>query len=196
MHHSETLAKFVNERGFEYGAEIGVLQGRTFFHLLDHCPTIKRLVGVDLFRPRPGKSDGWSYEKDDLPAALKRINEQMAGYGERPMIMAGWSIECAGLWQEGTFDFVFIDGDHTWDGVYTDIWAWGRTVNNDTGWVIGHDYNPRFPDVINAVDQVFPGRKLLGNDIWAARRADMRSTISAYSYASDGGLVCEMQAGP
>ena len=59
-------------------------------------------------------------------------------------------------YQNKSLDFVFIDGDHSYNGVTNDIIDWLPKLKL-TGVIAGHDYNPiEYPDnVIKAVDDFF-----------------------------------------
>lgn len=49
-------------------------------------------------------------------------------------------------------DFVYIDGNHTYEYVKKDIELWYPKVKNK-GILGGHDYTERFPDVVRAVNE-------------------------------------------
>lgn len=55
----------------------------------------------------------------------------------------------------GGLDFVFVDGDHSYEGCLADIRAWLPLVR-DGGVIAGHDYD--WPGVRRAVDEVFGDR--------------------------------------
>lgn len=61
---------------------------------------------------------------------------------------------------EGPLDLVFIDGDHSYEGVKQDISLWLPKVRSG-GIISGHDYDyPELPGVRKAVDEV------LGEDVF------------------------------
>ena len=47
-HRAFWLERIVKENNFSRGAEIGVLRGPTYKHLLNNCPHLT-LIGVDIF---------------------------------------------------------------------------------------------------------------------------------------------------
>lgn len=57
------------------------------------------------------------------------------------------SVEAAGLYENASLDFVFIDGDHTYEGVKADLIAWKDKIRPG-GIIAGHDFSPG-----NSVDQ-------------------------------------------
>jgi predicted O-methyltransferase YrrM len=70
------------------------------------------------------------------------------------------SIEASGLWPKkffpnGYFDFIYIDADHSYNGVREDIKVWTPLVK-EGGLIGGHDYGRvRWPGVKLAVDEKF-----------------------------------------
>jgi hypothetical protein len=51
------------------------------------------------------------------------------------------------------FDFIYIDGLHTYDQVKKDILNY-RNIIKDTGFIGGHDYHPGWYGVMRAVDEI------------------------------------------
>jgi len=63
-----------------------------------------------------------------------------------------------------TLDLVFLDGDHSYNGVRRDILAWGPLVRPG-GVLSGHDLN--WPGVQRAVEELLPGyRDAAGGFCW------------------------------
>ena len=64
------------------------------------------------------------------------------------------SVEGAELFEDGSLDFVYIDGLHTYKGVIDDITAWKQKVKPGR-WIGGHDYGHKLtPGVQEAVDEL------------------------------------------
>ena len=66
------------------------------------------------------------------------------------------SAPAATLYEDKTLDFIFIDGDHQYEGIKKDLIAW-RPKMKDGAIMAGDDYNPSW-GVIQAVDEFF-GKK-------------------------------------
>ncbi len=63
-------------------------------------------------------------------------------------------------------DFIFIDGDHSYEGVKADIANYGPLVAMG-GLLAGHDYkNSNWPDVTKAVAEIFPDVENPAGHIW------------------------------
>jgi hypothetical protein len=88
-----------------------------------------------------------------------------------PIVAMGQSHECAEDFEDEKLAWVFIDGCHEQEQVYTDIIAWSRKV--ETGGIIsGHDYDRlEWPGVWHAVNEVFAGELIAkpAGSIWAVR---------------------------
>jgi len=56
--------------------------------------------------------------------------------------------------EDGSIDFLFLDGDHTYDGVKKDLQLWINKIKKG-GVIAGHDYNELSCGVRQAVDEYF-----------------------------------------
>jgi len=100
-------------------------------------------------------------------AALARARETCAFAGKRAVFHRMASVDAARKFADGSLDFVFIDGDHSFEGVCADIRAWLPKVA-DGGWIGGHDYDkPGRGQVTEAVRKCLP---------WDEIRTDAEST--------------------
>src|SRR5690606_6637740 len=109
LHHAELrammrwhlLERWIKERGWTRGVEIGVFGGRTFLHLLESCPALT-MIGVDTWTPAPEKQaryaeGGRSYESANLPALEREVAAKSAKFGERAILYKGDSVDVAQL---------------------------------------------------------------------------------------------------
>jgi hypothetical protein len=157
MRRESILLKFIKDRGFEYGAELGVWRGRVFKHLLTSHPTLK-LVGVDLYASQPDNDgpekwipgeNGHMWAHDVYYGDMVKFCETVNGRGR---IIRDYTHNAVKEFQDGELDFVFIDADHSYKGVKTDIEDWGPKVR-EGGIIFGHDIN--WPTVRQAVEEAF-----------------------------------------
>lgn len=164
------LESLVKENGWRIGAELGVLRGDTFLHLLRACPDLA-MVGVDLWQYQPDKDacrdeGGRSYLNHDLEGYYAALKDALTPFAERAALLRMDTVEAAGKFPDRHFDFVFIDADHTYEGVSRDIDAWLPKVRPG-GRLIGHDYDrAKFRGVVRAVDERFPHRTLYPDHVW------------------------------
>jgi hypothetical protein len=77
------------------------------------------------------------------------------------------SPEAAALFQDGSFDIVYIDAEHDFDSVLADIRAWRPKAKH---WLAGHDYQS-FPQVAEAVKTAGLTPKVWSN-VWLAEVDD------------------------
>lgn len=70
-------------------------------------------------------------------------------------------LEAVGLYADHSLDFVFFDSDHSYDGTKAALLAYLPKMKSG-GVIAGDDYSKRFPGVIQAVDEVIPGRTVDG----------------------------------
>lgn len=142
------LIQHFGELGFKVGAEIGTCYG-VFAEKM-----YKNIPGLTLFA-----IDNWSNPETER---RERVHERhvetwarnaLANYGA--IIIKMDSVEAARYVADGSLDFVYIDGDHTYKGAKADIEAWAPKVRIG-GIVSGDDYYD-FPSgrggVIPAVDE-------------------------------------------
>ncbi len=165
---AKLLASLVSEHDWHFGAELGVLDGRTFLHLLESCPRLT-MVGVDIWQvclEKDRERGGRSYSSVDMEATYATLKAKVVPYGARAKLLRMKTVYAASLYGDKAFDFVFIDADHTYEGVRADIDAWLPKVRPG-GWLMGHDFNPNdFPGVVQAVTETFEPRTY-GDHVWA-----------------------------
>ena len=164
------IEHFSKERGFKKGAELGVRWGQTSRYLLVN--TDLEMIGVDLMRVQPEKiGEGqetyshWPWDK-----YRKQVDEIARMFPDRWTLMEMDTSEAADLIPDGSLDFVFIDADHSYNGVKTDIQNWLPKV---TGLVIGHDIDRE--GVRTAVEESFSAydtRWKAWNNCWWAELKD------------------------
>ena len=141
------LAALFGELGFKIGAEIGVAEGKFSLVLCQNAPGVE-LYCVDLWAPyRRGKRLMKDQKMQDW--ALDQAHEKLDAYGAKFIRQPSW--EAAQTFQDGQLDFVYIDGDHTFDHAMMDLILWSRKVRKG-GIVSGHDaYRFRGAGVVDAV---------------------------------------------
>ncbi len=127
------IPQIFNELGFKTGAEIGVYRGAYSETLLESIPGLK-LTGVDLWSLYPGYRD---YRKDDISDAHREAIERTENYDCQ--LIRGWSNEVAKKIPDGSLDFVYIDGNHSFEFTVMDIAAWSKKVRAG-GIIYGHDF--------------------------------------------------------
>ena len=59
------------------------------------------------------------------------------------------------MFDKGTVDFVYIDGDHSYNGFMKDFEESLRIIKDD-GWIAGHDYNQEVEKALNDYSKIMP----------------------------------------
>lgn len=161
-------------------AEVGVFLGALSEYLLRRRGDL-HLFMVDSWLPAEKQPEAYRKTRDEhanAPAekvAIQRAEalRRAAPFCDRAKVMEMPSIEAASLIKDGSLDMVFLDADHSYEGVRDDIAAWLPKVKPG-GWIGGHDIdNPApaydFSGVRRAVDEAFDSVELDENFTWFRR---------------------------
>jgi len=131
------MPKLFRKLGFKVGAEIGVATGRYSKVLCQWMPGLK-LYCVD---PWTEYDDYVESKTVAGQATLTTIFEQsktrLAPFNCE--FVRSFSMDAVKDFKDGSLDFVFIDGNHSFEFVINDIAEWSKKVRVG-GIVSGHDY--------------------------------------------------------
>jgi len=127
-----------------YGVEVGVERGITTEVLLKYLPNL-RLCAIDAWlegldkKARLTRPKMTQVEHDDnLIETLKRVRP----YRDRCRVVWSLSEDVVDKFHSGETDFVFLDGNHSYEGVRLDLCNWWRIVRAG-GMLCGDDYGGR-----------------------------------------------------
>ena len=126
------LAKYFAQLGYKVGAEIGVLSGGYAKVLCEAISHLKYYGIAPWYDGKNVKHPYWG--KYEL--AMKNLAPYDA------TLIKKYSLDAVGDFKDNSLDFVYIDGDHVFDSVVMDIFAWIKKVKKG-GIVAGHDYVSR-----------------------------------------------------
>lgn len=119
-------------RGVEIGVECGVFSRI----LIEGCPRLQ-LCMVDPWEKYPGYRDHVSQDKlEGFREEAQKLTKKYAG---RASIIRRYSVAASTLFEDGTLDFVYIDGNHNLQNVIADLAAWTPKLRLG-GIMSGHDY--------------------------------------------------------
>lgn len=159
---SEVLAFLVNQYELRTGVEIGAWDGRTAARVLSLCPGLTWMV-VDPWKPQPWHNGPEDWTEWDHDVHEAQCRERLAPFGQRAQIFKGFSLEAARHTADGSLDLVFLDGDHSENGVRMDVHMWRPKLRRG-GWLAGHDY--AWQGVRAAVDDLVGAVEVGPNDVW------------------------------
>lgn len=139
------LVKILEQRELKNVCEIGTFKGGTLFIWCQLAAADARIVSIDL----PGSPFGGVYKEQSLP-----FFQSFRKPGQHMICLRGDSHDpemCRKLGEHlggKRLDFLFIDGDHTYDGVKHDFEAFLPYVK-EGGIIAFHDIMPRpeYPEI-------------------------------------------------
>lgn len=147
--------------------EIGCWQGRSATAVAGGLPPPSQLLLVDNF------SGPTTREMPNQAACRQRIEAAMTAMrifapGIEVSLAVGDSATLAAPYPDGTFDVVFIDGDHKYEKVVADIRSW-RAKLKAGGLLCGHDFTNKC-GVEPAVRELLPQfAQVPETSLWYAR---------------------------
>lgn len=153
--------------------EVGCWLGRSTTVLAKGCPGT--VWAVDHWLGTPDEPDqhgrlyaGFLESRDPYKEFRRNLRPYIKAGKVIPMRMA--SVEAARKLRlqlsHQSMDMVFIDGDHSYPGVFADLEAWTPMVASG-GLLCGHDFH--YPGVQQAVTERFAEVKLGPGTIWSVR---------------------------
>ena len=149
------LASWFGQLGFKVGAEVGVQKGKFARVICMKNPGVK-LYAIDPWRPYADIP----CDQEEMDAFETQTRERLEPY--KTVIMKMTSLEAADMIEDGSLDFVYLDGQHDFINVTQDLHAWSPKVRSG-GIIAGHDFlKPRRPTgnlhvayVVNAWTEAF-----------------------------------------
>ncbi len=117
--------------------EVGVRLGDYFDFLL--TDNVKTAIGVDIWNntDKTGQNDSL-YNQEELNIQYKKVFQKY--YTDtRVKLIREFSKNACSFFDDETFDFIYIDADHTYDAVMEDLESWYPKVKKG-GVLSGHDY--------------------------------------------------------
>jgi hypothetical protein len=148
------------------GAEIGVGWGRNSEFFLQNLP-IKTLYCIDPWEPYDGPNKGSIFAtKEKANEHYREAMKRLKPFKDKAVILEMTSKEASEQVEDNSLDFIFIDGDHSYDAVINDLNLWWPKVKV-SGVFSGHDWS--YFDVARAVKNWFNDDtkvELSDNDIW------------------------------
>jgi hypothetical protein len=135
------FGQFLNDRGLTgKGVEVGVLFGEWSASLLSIWKGTLYMVDPWVNQSPDIYLDGCNAVNMNI--ALEKARAAVKVYGDKAQFMQLYSAQAAGKFEDGSLDFVYLDGNHSYDAVVEDLQLWRRKVR--AGGVLGgHDFYER-----------------------------------------------------
>lgn len=147
------LAPYIKRLGDDLvGLEIGTCRAESTAYLLEKCPNILKIYTVD-----PYKSyEDWNGDitQEVVDKFMMIAQENLSPFGDRVQMIRETSLDAAAkintITDKAEFDFIFIDGDHSYEATLADCEAYYPLLKKG-GFFCGHDYQS-LESVHKAVD--------------------------------------------
>lgn len=158
-----SLTALYREANCSVSVEIGIARGELSHHLLSHVHGIREYHAVDPFLG--------GYDPHDITSiAIKEMNASgswrdailanMSPFGCRFRFHYGFSNVLYKDFPPETVDCLFIDGDHTFEGVKADIQLWTPIVKPGGLYIFDDVKEDMFPGVFKAVNSFCTNNQL------------------------------------
>jgi predicted O-methyltransferase YrrM len=147
------------------GLEIGVASGWTMNHFLQNLSNLQ-LTGID---PYVGYMDGnIKIAQEMLDAQYLAAQDNISDFAPRGKILRGYSQDFVNSFEDKSLDYIFIDGDHSYEGALRDCELFFPKIKSN-GIFAGHDWS--FDGVRKAVNEFkdkngSPNIRLVATDVW------------------------------
>ena len=147
----ETLFELWGELGYKVGAEIGVRMGTNSAAILARVPGVK-LYCIDPWNAYLRVTD--SVQDRYYERCVRKLA------GKNVELIKKTSMDAVGDFEDGSLDFVYIDGRHNFSNVLEDIICYYPKLKRGSI-CSGHDFYSFFDSgVINAVDAYCMGNNI------------------------------------
>jgi len=148
------FSKVINSFSFKIGVEIGVAFGGHSEYILQNT-SVDNLYGVDPYLHIENYKDPMNLPQDQFDELYNFTVNRLSNYNNRYKHIRKKSCDAVIEFNNNELDFVYIDADHSYNGVFNDLCLWFCKVR-EGGIIGGHDYeHPNFPGVKQAIDEFF-----------------------------------------
>jgi hypothetical protein len=130
------IIEILNQNDAKVGVEIGVFKGGFSREILDGWGG--KLYMVDPWRPLGDEYIDSSNHKFHTTAYSDAM-ESIRGYEDRAIMIRALSDQAVELFADESLDYVYIDGNHSYEYVKKDIEMWWPKLKKG-GLMSGHDY--------------------------------------------------------
>src|SRR3990167_1120114 len=130
------LIDLLKEKGFEFGVEVGTDRGGYAADICKRYPEFE-LITMDPYLPYTEGDEIKTPE--DMIKFREEAQKLLDNYPNCHFLPGQTSRQVAGELEDESIDFVFIDGDHTYNGVMADLLLWYPKLKSG-GILSGHDY--------------------------------------------------------
>lgn len=179
------LYELFSDLGYKVGAEIGVQRGRNAMVMFETIPDLK-LYLIEPYKNHPNANVQW---RDHVHEKVRKQAHKKIKGKYNAVWLEGFSEDVHMNVPNGSLDFVYIDGMHTYEFCMLDLIIWSRKVKIG-GIVSGHDYNSNKPEyAVNKVLEHYAGHYDISPIFLTDRKKKKGDTTSSWFYVKEGDVI-------
>lgn len=131
------------------GIELGLFSGDSFACILQACTNVKKLYGVDIWKPYSdyvvsGDLNTPDYTNDQKVVEWAEMTchhrIKWSGYKDKAVIIKDYTDNAVKKFKNNYFDFIFLDAYLNYEHAKNDLKVWYPKLKKG-GLYIGHDYH-------------------------------------------------------
>lgn len=143
--------------------EIGSWQGRSTSYLARACKESGngRFFAIDHFLGNVGKENSYQIRGASDISIQQRFSDNMVrvGLSKDLTVIDTSSQTCTDRFENNSIRFLFIDGDHTYEGVQSDLRSFVPKLKSKSI-IVFDDFKPGFSGLITAVDEYLQATRI------------------------------------
>ena len=148
------MSRLINNFKLKIGCEVGVAFGMHSEFMLNNT-AVEKLYSIDPYQHfNGGYDDPMNLSQETFDMLYYKVKKRLSIFGSRSICLRQKSVDASCFFNSNELDFVFIDANHSYDGVMQDLHAWYDKIRPG-GFLVGDDYILLFPGVIRAVNEFF-----------------------------------------
>lgn len=153
--------------------ELGCFQGKSSVAIASVLPPEGRLFCVDMFRGmilQPGQVKPPIEEVIRINVTAFENNIEKFGVKEKVDFVVMSTTEAANKFEANSIDLLFIDADHSYEGVMADLQNWYPKLKAG-GWLFCDDYGvENFPGVARAIKSFGLQGEVVAPSLWRHKK--------------------------
>lgn len=164
----QVVANLLKDKPHIIGAEIGVWKGHFVRNIFKLLPGIEKYYAIDAWEftdeyIKTLRPDG-AFIKQNMKDVYDEYIKSTQSFRDNIETLRMTSEEAVNQVPDGSLDFIFIDGNHSYECTRQDIFLWTPKVKKG-GLISGHDYGQE-QGVNKAVDELIIDFKVGDNFVW------------------------------
>lgn len=135
----DQLGSIIQNEGFSIGVELGVQNGLYSKAILSAWPNCSEYHLVDLWGHQENYDDVANVGQSQQEKIYKTALQNTDPWKEKIRTCRNFTTSCALKYEDGYFDFIYVDARHDFKGVWEDLIAYWPKLKAG-GIMAGHDY--------------------------------------------------------